>query len=283
MCGSASNRTKRRMSDNEKNAYGRDLPSAKSGSDEGGTVRGGARAAKSATTARRGAGGTRTKRYTDELGEHWVKQFNQFKQKATDPNSTTYTPYTGHSSGFRDANVELPPPPIDAAPPTDSFESQITQMLEQREIEGSEAQHQRHHYRGSRSSETSRPSDLLQQAEISGSNASRNADPEHRSVAATPDSKRQMASSSEQLAPSDAGSASCEPAAHPSGSRVQNQENAEAAKLLQQRSLGEPLVNLPTEMRPTELYMFPRGPHSMRLALTTPAAPTNAIQLGSQD
>ena len=88
------------------------------GSDEGGAVRGGALAAKSETMARRGSG-AHTKRYTDELGEHWQKQFTE---KAANPNSTAYI---GHSSGFRDANVELPPPPIDAAPPTGAFESQL--------------------------------------------------------------------------------------------------------------------------------------------------------------
>ncbi len=83
-------------------------------------MRGGALAAKSEMMSRRGAGGARTKRYTDELGEHWEKQFTQ---KAADPNSTAYT---GHSSGFRDANVEVPPPPIDAAPPASgAFESQL--------------------------------------------------------------------------------------------------------------------------------------------------------------
>lgn len=88
------------------------------GSDETGAVRGGALAEKSVTMARRGAG-AHTKRYTDELGEHWQKQFTE---KAADPNSTAYL---GHSSGFRDASMELPPPPIDAAPPTGAFESQL--------------------------------------------------------------------------------------------------------------------------------------------------------------
>ena len=35
-------------------------------------------------------------RYTDELGDHWQKQFTE---KAADP---TAVAYTGHSSGFRD-------------------------------------------------------------------------------------------------------------------------------------------------------------------------------------
>eukprot|EP01043_Picozoa_sp_COSAG02_P042646 COSAG02_NODE_3641_length_6437_cov_237.157936_7_plen_305_part_00 len=273
-----------RMSSNEQNnGYGSGSPSGTSGSDEKGTVRVRALAAKSEMMARRGAGGTRTKRYTDELGEHWVKQFNQFKQKVADPDSTTHTPYTGHSSGFRDANVELPPPPIDAALPTNSFESQMTQMSEHGKIAGSEIQHERHHCRGTGSSGSSLPSDLLRQVEANGSNASGNADPEYRSVAATPDRKRQMASSNVQLVPSDTGNATYEPPAQPSESRMQNQENAEAAKLLQQRSLGKPLVPPPTEMRPTELFVFPRGPHSMRVALTTPAAATDAVQLGSRD
>ena len=83
---------------------------AASAEDEGGAVRGGALAAKSEGMARRGAG-PRTKRFTDELADHWQQQFTE---KAADPNATAYT---GHSSGFRDSSVELPPPPIDAAPP----------------------------------------------------------------------------------------------------------------------------------------------------------------------
>ena len=109
------------MPDDKKNDDGPASAAATiSGDDDGDAVSGGALAAKRETMARRGAGGARTKRYTDELGEHWEKQFTQ---KAADPNSTAYT---GHSSGFSDANAELAPPPIDAAPPASgAFESQL--------------------------------------------------------------------------------------------------------------------------------------------------------------
>ena len=63
----------------------------------------------------------------------------------------------------------------------------------------------------------------------------------------------------------------------------QSEHKAEAAKPLHQRLLGGALVAAPTEMRPTELYIFPRGPHSMRLALTTHATATDAVRLGSKD
>ena len=71
-----------------------------------------------ATSRRGGGGGGPQKRYTDELGDHWQKQFTE---KAADPSATAYT---GHSSGFRD-NASVAPPPMDAAPPTHAFESQL--------------------------------------------------------------------------------------------------------------------------------------------------------------
>jgi hypothetical protein len=235
--------------------------------DEQGAVRGEVLGRKSEMMRRRGAGSARTKRYTDELGEHWVKQFKQFSQKNADPNSTV-SAYTGHSSGFSDAGVQLPPPPIDAAPPT-----QVTQISsDQAHIKDRVAQHQRPRYSGGGSSEASHPRNLQRdtnleqekrrQAETRSSNASSNAAAEHRSVT---------------------GSAGFEPAAHPRGSSGQVQHKAEAAKPLHQRLLGGALVAAPTEMRPTELYIFPRGPHSMRLALTTHATATDAVRLGSKD
>ena len=192
-------------------------------------------AAKSEMTAHRGAAaGARTKRYTDELGEYWVKQFKQFGGGGANAS----TSYTGHSSGFRDASVQLPPPPVDAAPP-----QAVSQASEGLRCESK--------VRGS--SEASRPSDLphdtclqqqqhWKQAEISGSNSRGHAAPEHRSVAATPDGKGQAAScSSEQLAP-DSANGNNEPAPQQRGSNV-IQDGAEAAKLLQhQRLLGAPLV-----------------------------------------
>lgn len=227
---------------------------------------------------RRGAGGARTKRYTDELGEYWVKQFKQFSQKNADPNSSI-SAYTSHSSGFRDANVELPPPPIDAAPPTTGVsESRPTEIsLDEGQIKTRVAQHQHRHYSGRDSSCSSsllRNACLEQQdrqAKTSGSNASGHADAVHCSVAA-PGCKGQM------FAPSGTESVSFQPEPQ---SNLRNPPKAEAAKPLQ--LLGGALVPIPTEMRPTELFIFPRGPHSMRTALTTNATATHAVQLGPKN
>ena len=226
--------------------------------------------------AHRGASGARTKRYTDELGEHWVKQFKQFAGAGANTSSTSYT---GHSSGFRDSSVELPPPPVDASPP-----QAVTQM--------SEASRYEVKVRGS--PETSHPSDLLHdprlqqqklRAEIIGSNSPRHAAHEHRSVAATPDCHGQVASSSEKLEPSETANDNDEPAPQRRGSSVQIQDGPDAAKLLQhQRLLGAPLVPPLTEMKPTELFIFPRGPHCMRPALATPnVTATATVEVGSTD
>ena len=63
------------------------------------------------------------------------------------------------------------------------------------------------------------------------------------------------------------------------------QDGAEAAKLLQhQRLLGAPLVTPLAEIRPTELFIFPRGPHRMCPALATNnATATETVGVGSKD
>lgn len=196
------------------------------------------------------AGSERKKRFTDELGEHWQKQFNAF----SGPKST---PYTSHSSGFRDASVELPPPPTDAAPPSGAFESEPP----------------RHRQVATQPSER-------RQAGLSGSNSCAVSD---TPIAAKTKCKEQMASWREQLAPSGTGRGVAEPAAQPSRSSAKNQDRAEAAEMLQhQRSLGDPLVSLPTEMKPTELFVFPRGPHCMRPALATHATAGDAAHRSSE-
>jgi hypothetical protein len=91
-------------------------PTGPTSTDDASTaVAGGAMAKNTQMASRRGGP---QKRYTDELGDHWQKQFTQ---NAADPNATAYT---AHSSGFSDG-AEVAPPPIDAAPPVGAFESQL--------------------------------------------------------------------------------------------------------------------------------------------------------------